>query len=199
MTIDSGAFVARLRSGEPDAVEQLRSQMHEPLTRLYSVYGFDETEALSLADWAIIVALQNIDSFESRARLSTWVYGLAKNVGRRARRNRLELALPRDVLDDPQLASLDDPTLADSPALACDLLESDAFALRRSNRHVLARRAWIALKKTERRVLLETGYLGMTPAEIARRENVSIGTVWSRCCRARQKLSQIYRLLAAEA
>jgi DNA-directed RNA polymerase specialized sigma24 family protein len=191
-------FIEQLRSGDPCAVEELRNTMRVRLKRLYLDFGFDEVEARSLADLAITVALLKIETFESRARLSTWVFGIAQNVGRNILRSKFDGGLPRDILDAPQLVSLDDPAVDLNILPTSNNSVAKVPTLTRSKRHVRARRAWLSLKKSDRRVLLETQYVGLPPAEIARRENISVGAIWSRRCRARKRLDAVYQGLAVD-
>lgn len=191
-------FIEQLRSGDLNAIEELRTEMRGGLKRLYLDYGFDEVEARSLADWAIAVALQKIETFESRARLSTWIFGIARNIGRKLLRSKFDGGRPRDVLDDPQLVSLNDPAIDINSLPISNHSVAKVPTLTGSRRHVRARRAWLTLKKSDRRVLLETQYLGLTYAEIASRENVSVSAIWSRRCRARKHLEAVYLRLAAD-
>lgn len=194
--IVSDEFVERLRIGDAEAVGQLRDAVRAGLTRLYAGYGFDNDEAQSLADWTIAVALHEIATFKFRARLNTWVFGIAKCLARDMLRQKLCSAHPRDALDDPQLESLDDSTVNSRTLLFNEHPIAEAGAANRTRRHVLARRAWLALTKRDRRVLLQTRYWGLTHAEIACRENVSVNAIGVRNCRARRRLEAAYNRLA---
>lgn len=199
MKVDTSEFIRRLRAGDEQAVEELSRVLLARLTRIYNRYGFDEMESRSLANWTIAVALQQIATFQSKAALTTWICGIAQNYGTRLLRDRFRYDEPRDVLDHPQLVSLDDPAVNIIAFVPNPPSTEGARVTGRSRRHRLARRAWVQLDKSSRRALLEISYLGLTAAEIAQRDRVCLSAVWMRIMRAKRRLNNIYQIVTADA
>jgi DNA-directed RNA polymerase specialized sigma24 family protein len=199
MTLDTPKFITRLRAGDELAVEELSRVLLVRLTRIYLRYGLDDMESRSLANWTIAVALQQIATFQSKATLATWICGIAHNTGTRLLRDRFRYDEPRDVLDHPQLVSLDDPAVNTIHVVPHPPSSEGTRATGRSRRHLLARRAWVELDKSGRRALLEIKCLGLTAEEIARRDRVCLSAVWKRAYRAQRRLDVIYQAVAADA
>ena len=161
--------IARLRDGDERAFEELVARYQRPLLNfLYRIVG-SAAEADDVAQDVFLRAGRNIRSFRpDRARLSTWIFQIARNAAidhlrRRARR----AEVPLGPIDRP------------GPG-------SDEVVARETGERIA--RAVAALPEEQRTAFVLSEYHGMSHAEIAAVMDGSEKSVESRIYRAKQAL-----------
>jgi RNA polymerase sigma-70 factor, ECF subfamily len=155
-------IVLAWREGDPGALRRLVDSSYEPLYRfLWRLTGSTET-ADDLTQETFVRALARVDSFDGRARFSTWLHAIAINLwkdeGRRAARERAGV-----TTNQPN-----DGEMLDCQSQALARLERDQV-----------RSAVEQLPDAQRIATLLYYYEGMTYKEIAQVCGVSVGTVGS--------------------
>ncbi|HEY6875158.1 MAG TPA: sigma-70 family RNA polymerase sigma factor [Candidatus Dormibacteraeota bacterium] len=86
-----------LRAGDERAFQELVARMHAPVLRLAMGYVRDRDLAEDVVQETWLTVLKNLDRFESRSTLRTWILGIALNVARSRRRKERRL-LPFSTL-----------------------------------------------------------------------------------------------------
>jgi RNA polymerase sigma-70 factor (ECF subfamily) len=178
-------LLARVRAGEPAAAEafvrRFGGAMFAAARRLLG----HEVDARDALQDAFLSAFRGLDSFDGRAKLSTWLHRVAVNAALmklRARKRRPERAidelLPRFVADEHEHQA--DPP-APWPARADG--EAEARELRG-----LVRAAIDRLPQNYRTVLLLRDIEGLDTEEAARALGTNTAVVKTRLHRARQAL-----------
>lgn len=89
-----------LRARDPDALDRLVREHHEPLLRYLSYVVRDVEEARSLTQETLFQAIRNIETFRGQAKVSTWLYGIANNLANSHLRRSLRIRqLQRQEVD----------------------------------------------------------------------------------------------------
>jgi RNA polymerase sigma-70 factor (ECF subfamily) len=174
-----------------------RLEAHRPalVGHCYRMLG-SAAEADDAVQETMVRAWHNLERFEDRASLRTWLYRIATNVcidalADRSRRGRPMEVRPVGTVDDP-LESLErthwlEP-IPDARALPSDADPSELLVLRQS-----IRLAFVAalqhLPPRQRAALLLTEVLGWSAAEVAETLDTSVAAVNSYLQRARATLS----------
>jgi RNA polymerase sigma-70 factor (ECF subfamily) len=106
---DDLELLARLRRGEEAAFTQLVGRLHGPMVRLAMVYVGNLAVAEEVAQDAWVGVLAQLDRFEGRSSLRTWVLRIVANRARtRAVRERRTLPFSSlDDLDEPGRPAVD--------------------------------------------------------------------------------------------
>ncbi|MEQ9453672.1 MAG: sigma-70 family RNA polymerase sigma factor [Phycisphaeraceae bacterium] len=179
---DDQGHLNAIRSGDRTRLTPLlRAHQRRLYTLCLRVLGHHE-DAADAAQDAVIQIIENIDRFEGRSQLSTWMSRIAINraltlLRKRKSRPTLQLTGPGDS-DRPDLALADsrepDPTLR---------VEQEEQTRQLAN-------ALNALEERFRVVLVLRDIEGMNYDEIATTTGLAIGTVKSRIFRARLALRQ---------
>jgi RNA polymerase sigma-70 factor (ECF subfamily) len=159
-------LIARVLSREDhnafgELVRRYQSPVRGFLTRM--TRG-DAHLADDLAQETFLKAWQKLPTFGGGSRFSTWLFGIAFNEFRMARRRRKELALDAENLPE-------EPATAANPQLRLDLTE----ALRRLN-------------SNERAAVLLCCQNGLSHEEAAEALDCPLGTVKTNVLRGREKL-----------
>jgi len=106
----SGDLVARVRKGDQDAFRLIFDRYSRPLMSfLYDMVGKRDL-AEELAQEAFVRAYKNIGGLRDETKLSTWLFGIAKNVAREHLRTRVRDD-HRVELDDEPVIELKDKAL----------------------------------------------------------------------------------------
>lgn len=148
--------------------EQLYARHIDAVGRWVANLAGPGADVEDLAHEVFMIAFQRLDEFRGEAKLSTWLYRIAINVVRNARRR----ARVRRwfALGDREVAS-------DAP------LPDEAIDRERRRRAVYA--IFDRLSEKDRLLLVMFEIEQLSGAEIAERLAVNIGTVWVRLHRAR--------------
>ncbi|MCC6466420.1 MAG: sigma-70 family RNA polymerase sigma factor [Planctomycetes bacterium] len=174
------AFIARARKGDGDAYGRL-VEMHQD--RLYACIVRvvrDEHRAFDLAQETFVQAFRAIDTYEDRARFSTWLYRIAMNLI--TSHHRYESAQKRG--GSQGRASLDAEGMLEpgtgerGPAEHVEAADTGAQV----------RAAIDTLDEEYRTVIVLRDLQGLSYEEIAEVTNVPPGTVRSRLHRGREAL-----------
>lgn len=177
------ALLARLRSGDPAAAEELvRAETGRLLALTRRILG-NEDDARDAVQDAFLLAFRSLDRFEGHSRLSTWLHRIAVNAAlmklrsrRRKREEPLEPLLPAYQDDGhhvEQFASWAEP--------ADKLLE-------RAENRAMVRRLIDKLPETYRTVLVLRDIEGLDTEETAKLLETTPNAVKVRLHRARQAL-----------
>lgn len=143
----------------------------------------DRTEAEDLAQEAFLRLFRHARAYKEIARVSTWLYRIAHNLGcneLRRRSYRASLSLDAPLGGEDADGALGDSVAGPDPAP--EAIAQDADRSRR------VREAIEGLPEHFREVLLQVDIRGASYEEAARALNVKVGTIRSRLFRAREKL-----------
>ena len=174
------SFRARVRAGDADAFGTLFDEHARAIHRYACRLTGDQTGAED------VVAQTFLEAWRLRRKvrpeggsLEPWLYGIATNVLRNARRSarRYRAALSR--IPDPE------PTSDHADALARRAGEQEEVAA--------ARAAVRALRPAEREVVALCVWSGLSYAEAAEALGVPVGTIRSRLSRAKSRLQGLAR------
>ncbi len=75
-----------LRSGDEQAFQSLVARLHGPMLRLVMGHVRDRDIAEDVVQESWLTVLKNLDRFEERSTLKTWILGIALNIARSRRR-----------------------------------------------------------------------------------------------------------------
>ncbi len=166
-------------TGDRQAFSRLLDRYLSPLRRFLFRLGAAEPELDDLTQEVFVVVIRGLKTFRRDARFSTWLFGVAVNAFRSARRKTAtaERAAPTER-DDAAISAVEDPS--PSPDASAEAAEhgSRLFAL-------LAR---LPLQLREAFVLRHVE--GMEPALAAEVIGVPEGTLRRRVFEARERLRQ---------
>ncbi len=105
---DEAALVAALRNGDEAAFLAVVHRHHESMVRLARVYVRERDVAEEVAQDTWLAVVQQLDRFEARSSLKTWIFSilvnLAKTRGVRERRTMPFSAFGADVGEEPAVA-----------------------------------------------------------------------------------------------
>lgn len=102
---DDAALLAALRGGDRDALAPLFDEYADQVYRLALGLLRDPAGAEDVVQDTFLAALSNLDRFQGRSRLGTWLYRVAYNASMDRLRRRREVALPSDDRDRDEAAA----------------------------------------------------------------------------------------------
>jgi RNA polymerase sigma-70 factor, ECF subfamily len=165
---DDTALVRSAQSGDLDAFEAL-VRAHTPAVYAHALRFFaDGHVAEDVVQEVWIKVYRALDTFDGRARFTTWLYRIVHNTCLDLVRQGKRTPVPVDALDPPPAPG----DLADAVALSASL-----------------ERALLELAQEDRDALSAVSVFGLSYAEAATTLNVPVGTVKSRVFRARRALA----------
>jgi RNA polymerase sigma-70 factor (ECF subfamily) len=180
---EDDSLVPRLQRGDDEAFEELVRTHAAQLLRVARRLLASEEDARDAVQDAFVAAFKSIGTFESAARLSTWLHRIVVNsalMKLRTRRRKpeedIEQHLPRFLADGHQV----EPSAAWS--------ESAETVLQRSELRQLVRRSIDELPDTYRAVLLLRDIEELSTEEVATMLGTTANAVKIRLHRARQAL-----------
>ena len=100
-------LVARAREGDGDAFRAIFDRYSKPVTSFLCDLVGDRGLAEELAQETFVRAYKALGSFREDGRVSTWIFGIAKNVARESHRSRRRES-SRVALDDEGVVELSD-------------------------------------------------------------------------------------------
>lgn len=161
-------IIASVKTGQHNAFEQLVRFYQSPLFRI--VGNLVPTMMVEdLVQDIFLAVYEAIEKFDpKRGSFRTWLYRIARNRAINAARKKHEVRMPEDV------------SLVDDKTPATALLEKEIMTC--------LDRALDNLSFQDRFIFVLAELEGLTYAEIARIENMPLGTVKSRLARTRGKL-----------
>lgn len=179
---------------------ELFDRYHGPITHYFARLGFLPEECRDLAQDTFLRAYRGLGGFRGEARTNTWLFAIAKNIGRNNIRMQLadkrrgqEVSLegqepPRDVAEP----GLDDGEESEPPSLASGG-SGPLDGLLSEERSKLLLGALDALPARMRQIVLLRYGQDLKYREIAELLQISIETVKSHLFQARQRLAPILR------
>ena len=175
--------VARARSGEAGALDALLADVAPTVLRFARRMCRSDADADDVLQDTLLLAATNLDGFEGRSSLSSWLFALARSACARKRRGLAN----RPADDGTALDERPDPTPSpEDRAEAAELASALDRALR-------------SLPAEHREVLLLRDVEGLTAPEAAEALGVGVGALKSRLHRARAALrTALLPVLSAE-
>lgn len=168
-------LIARLSNGDPAALGELSAEYRLRIQRFVRCYaGLDPELADDIAQQVLVEAARTAKTFEGRSRLSTWIFGVARNLCRTHARRR------EDAIDpDSRIWR----TLPDPGRDPHELFE-------RSEARRAVQSALDSLPQTYRAVIVLREWEELAYDQIALVLGVPVGTVRSRLHNARALLAE---------
>ncbi|MCK9895284.1 RNA polymerase subunit sigma-70 [Frankia sp. AgB32] len=197
---DEAALVAAARAGDADAFRRLVTPLQPRLrAHCYRMLGslFDAEDALQDT---LLKAWQNLDGFDGRAKISTWLHRIATTTCLNAIRSRSRRALPVDtgfraagpsdaatapVAESAWLEPFPDAALG----LTAEPDPQESYELRESVELALVA-AWQHLPANQRAALILTDVLGYPARDAASLLDTSTGALNSALQRARALVAE---------
>jgi RNA polymerase sigma-70 factor (ECF subfamily) len=180
---------ARLARGDRTAATELLESHLEPLYAFvhYRV-GRDRSRVEDVVHDTFVVALEDIEAFDGRASLLSWLQGIARNKIRAERRKRAPVTL------DAAIAQAQ----SEIDAILCDVAREPLpdEVLERAETKDLVGATLSALPDDYRRALIEKYVDGLSVQEIADRSRKSPKAAESTLTRARTAFARVFELLA---
>jgi RNA polymerase sigma-70 factor (ECF subfamily) len=165
---DDTALTASAQNGDLDAFETL-VRAYTPAVYAHALRFFaDSHVAEDVVQEVWIKVYRALDTYDGRARFSTWLYRVTRNTCLDLVRQGKRTPVPVDALDPPPAPG----DLADAVALSASL-----------------ERALLDVAQEDRDALSAVSVFGLTYAEAAESLGVPVGTVKSRVFRARRTLA----------
>ena len=183
---DDAALVPRLRSGEPDAFEELVRRHTGRLLRLARRLLMSEEDARDAVQDAFVAAFRSIDSFESGSLVATWLHRIAINACLMKLRTRRRK--PEEDIEQYLPRFLEDGHAVDRSVAWCESAET---ILQRAETCALVRAAIDELPDTHRVVLLLRDIEELSTEEVAETLGVTPNAIKIRLHRARQALRSL--------
>lgn len=183
-------LLARLRRREPSAFEQFVRQHQD------RVYDFcvrmlaDREEAFDLTQEIFISIHQNVERFRADAKLSTWVFRIARNHCL----NRLKYLKRRGRGRSDDYGEANELAITESLGGTAGPDQQ----LNRKRERDLVHRAIDALDEDQRSLVILRDVEGLSYEEIMEITELPEGTVKSRLHRAREKLGQVLARLESD-
>jgi RNA polymerase sigma-70 factor (ECF subfamily) len=169
-TTDDAALLAAARAGDLDAFESLVRE-HTRTVYAHALRFFGEPAAAEDTVQEVwIKVYRSLDSFDGRARFSTWLYRITRNACLDAVRAGSHRPIPVDPVDE--IVAPGD--LGDQVALTASVEQ-----------------AMHALSPEDRDAFSAVALYGLSYAEVAETLKVPVGTVKSRVFRARRSLARM--------
>ena len=177
---DELALIAKAREGDGDAYGQLVQANQDRIYASVLRQIRDEHKAMDITQEAFIQAYRAIDTYEDRARFSTWMYRIAMNLitshyrhesAQKRGGSKTETSLQIEGMPEPGA----DQRTPDDQVAAEDI-------------GVLVRAAIDELEDEYRDVVVMRDLQGLSYEEIAETLDIAPGTVRSRLHRGREKL-----------
>ena len=188
LTADDAQLVARLRHGDAGAARELYERHGGALLRFAMAMSNCHQTAEDVVHDTFVVALEDIEAFDGRAGLQTWLQGIARNKIRAERRKRAPVALDVALLE----------AQGEIDAILCDVAREPLpdEVLERAETRDLVGATLSALPDDYRRALIEKYVDGLSVEAIAGRAKKSPKATESTLTRARAAFARVFELLA---
>jgi RNA polymerase sigma-70 factor, ECF subfamily len=175
-SLDDGSDVERVRravSGDRSAFAEIYRRYHAAVYRFARLMSGSPTTAEDITQETFTALLRDLHRYAAhRSRLSTYLYGVARNLTRsRLRRERRFVRL--EITEDNEPISSQDPS----------------SALEEMQEHDRLRRIIAQLPSRYREVVILCGVHGLSYAEVAAILGTPVGTVRSRLFRGRRAIA----------
>jgi RNA polymerase sigma-70 factor (ECF subfamily) len=186
---DDVDLLARLRVGDPAAIEQLMGAYGDRVYRLACGVTRNEADAQEVVQDVFLTVCRKHETFQGRAALSTWIYRITMNAAlnkRRGKRAELETSLEAEL---PTYVA-DGHREGPRPYLLADWSNTPEQALLSGESRAVLTRAIESLPPHYRAVLLLRDVEGLSNEETAAAVGETVSSVKSRLHRARMAIRE---------
>ena len=183
--IDDEMLVAQFKSGSQKAFDELMKRYERRIFGylLRSVRNYEDAEDLTLE--VFFKAYRALDSWEPKAKFSTWLYTIASN---------LAIDYHRSKARQPVYV-LEDEDVIEARLVATDISSNPEKQLEEKERGRIIREAVDELSSKQKAVFMLTRYEGLQIREVAEALGMAEGTVKIHLHRAMKKLQTLLRPL----
>jgi RNA polymerase sigma-70 factor (ECF subfamily) len=183
--IDDEMLVAQFKSGSQKAFDELMKRYERRIFGylLRSVRNYEDAEELTLE--VFFKAYRALNSWEPKAKFSTWLYTIASN---------LSIDYHRSKSRKP-VFMLEDEDVIEKRLVATDISSNPERHLEDKERGRIIREAVDELSSKQKAVFMLTRYEGLQIKEVAETLGLAEGTVKIHLHRAMKKLQTILRPL----
>jgi RNA polymerase sigma-70 factor (ECF subfamily) len=183
--IDDEMLVAQFKSGSQKAFDELMKRYERRIFGylLRSVRNYEDAEELTLE--VFFKAYRALDSWEPKAKFSTWLYTIASN---------LSIDYHRSKSRKPVFI-LEDEDVIEKRLVATDISSNPEKHLEDKECGRIIREAVDELSSKQKAVFMLTRYEGLQIKEVAETLGIAEGTVKIHLHRAMKKLQTILRPL----
>ena len=183
--IDDEMLVAQFKSGSQKAFDELMKRYERRIFGylLRSVRNYEDAEELTLE--VFFKAYRALNSWEPKAKFSTWLYTIASN---------LSIDYHRSKSRKPVFI-LEDEDVIEKRLVATDISSNPEKHLEDKERGRIIREAVDELSSKQKAVFMLTRYEGLQIKEVAETLGIAEGTVKIHLHRAMKKLQTILRPL----
>ncbi len=183
--IDDEMLVAQFKSGNQKAFDELMKRYERRIFGylLRSVRNYEDAEELTLE--VFFKAYRALNSWEPKAKFSTWLYTIASN---------LSIDYHRSKSRKP-VFMLEDEDVIEKRLVATDISSNPEKYLEDKERGRIIREAVDELSSKQKAVFMLTRYEGLQIKEVAETLGLAEGTVKIHLHRAMKKLQTILRPL----
>lgn len=177
-------LVKKIKAGDIQAFKQLFENHQSDVLNLCLKLVGNRSEAEDVCQEVFLKVFQSIDSFEHKAKISTWIYRIAVNLCLNFNRKKKQMRFLR--LDDKETEAYTDiyDLLMNPPG------EQPDFSLEQKEKEKIVWDAVNALPESHRVVLVLQRYEGLSCEEIARVLESSVSSIQSKIYRAKENLSK---------
>ena len=179
MELTDATFVARARTGDPDAFRVLTERHGRALFRLAFRMTGNEQDAEDVVQESFLRAYRQLGRFDERASFGTWLYRIAANCSldlvRSKKRRSEHIAHPDPDMDDPVVTLPSNDPSPERVTLSSEVRERVAEAMNE-------------LSATERTAFVLRHFEGMCIEEVGRVLECQPGAAKHSVFRAVQKL-----------
>ncbi|MDE0084846.1 MAG: sigma-70 family RNA polymerase sigma factor [Candidatus Poribacteria bacterium] len=183
--IDDEMLVAQFKSGSQKAFDELMKRYERRIFGylLRSVRNYEDAEDLTLE--VFFKAYRALDSWEPKAKFSTWLYTIASNLA--IDYHRAKARQPVYVFEDEDVI--------EARLVATDISSNPEKQLEEKERGRIIREAVDELSSKQKAVFMLTRYEGLQIREVAEALGMAEGTVKIHLHRAMKKLQTLLRPL----
>lgn len=182
-------LVQALRAGDQSACDELVRRYYDTVYRVALHLTGQPDAAEDVLQETFISACQAAQSFRNDARLSTWLYRIARNRGLQWQRSQRETVPLETDEDDEQAFN----------SVIADMRHIPDQALLSQELFDVVDRAILALPKTLRQAFLLREFEGLSTKEAAEALGISQSALKVRLHRARQQIQETVRRYLEEA
>jgi RNA polymerase sigma-70 factor, ECF subfamily len=176
--VTDGELVERAKHGDALAMDQLLARHEQKIYRFGLRMCGNEDDARDVLQETLLSAFRNLGGFRGDARLSTWLYQVARSFCIKQRRRR-----------EGEPAQLESMDVHEVKALATDASQPDVAAHAREVGEVI-QAAMSTLPEEQREVLVLRDVEGLSAEDAAEVIGIEVGALKSRLHRARLQLKQ---------
>ena len=180
-------LMLRVRDDDASAFEELVLRYQNRLVAIMERLVRKREQAEDLAQEVFLRVYRARKNYEPRAKFSTWLFTIANNVARNARRS---LARRREVNIANEAKSPEAPPALEQMALAASGL-MPTRQLDKTERAEMVRLAIESLNDRQRMALMLSKFENMSYVEIAETMGMSVQATKSLLCRARENLREL--------